>query len=355
VPDRSALSQGAEAGQLNFMQGGQFGGQNYGAGNYLQQSMAGNFLNGNQYIDQMAQTTADNTTRNFMRGTAPLLHAGFGRGGSGAETNRMNTAYDQLGRNIYEGEIGLRHGNYNMERGLQNQAAALAPGQMQAEQNVFTRSAGLGAGQEAFQGSQFADQQNRFNWNRDEQWQRLAREIAGYGSPIMESENMQTGATSSPGAAIGGGLLGLLGTILTGGAAAAPMAAAAAPLSAASAAAGGWGGWSSRALKHKIDEVDSEDVSRRFELLDVDIWRYREDFDQATDHDEHIGPYAEDVRDLFGVGNGQYINGMDMQGMAFAAIKGLTKRVRELEERLEVVAPTDLGDVAKIFAPTEVQ
>ena len=79
-------------------------------------------------------------------------------------------------------------------------------------------------------------------------------------------------------------------------------------------------------------------LSKRFELIDVDIWRYKEDFDQATDHDEHIGPYAEDVRDLFGVGNGKVramIRYHESSGLVF--VRGTSNQIALVQNVVRIL------------------
>ncbi len=92
---------------------------------------------------------------------------------------------------------------------------------------------------------------------------------------------------------------------------------------AVSAAGAGGSALSARSLKAFIERVDGEQVLRALEGLEVDRWKYDE---RLGDDREHIGPYAEDFRAGFGVGDGVRIEFMDAIGVLFAAVKELAKR-----------------------------
>ena len=65
--------------------------------------------------------------------------------------------------------------------------------------------------------------------------------------------------------------------------------------------------------------------------LPVEAWRYKPGFGLDTEH-RHIGPYAEDFRESFGLGDGVTLNLVDTTGVTFAAMKGLAKKIRRIEE-----------------------
>ncbi len=66
------------------------------------------------------------------------------------------------------------------------------------------------------------------------------------------------------------------------------------------------------------------------EMLPVERWKYKKG---VADEGEHIGPYAEDFRELFGVGDGETINVIDALGVCLKAIQELSAKVNELESR----------------------
>ena len=78
--------------------------------------LGGKYLAGNPYLDQMVQTTGDNT----RNGLAASLGTRGLTGGSAFA--------DIISRNLAANETGLRYGDYNAERGRMDAAAAQAPG-----------------------------------------------------------------------------------------------------------------------------------------------------------------------------------------------------------------------------------
>lgn len=111
----------------------------------------------------------------------------------------------------------------------------------------------------------------------------------------------------------------------------------AAGLSAAGSLAGGLGGLlqgfsliSSRILKDPVCPVDVEALADRVKLLQLDMWRWK----FGGDHSAHCGPYAEDMRDLFGVGDGKAFPVYDAIGILFALVKAIDLRLGRLDEAL---------------------
>ena len=85
---------------------------------------------------------------------------------------------------------------------------------------------------------------------------------------------------------------------------------------------------SSRAFKERI--AGEADVLDRVKAMPVERWKY---IGAHADGQEHIGPYAEDFHQAFGVGVSSHIHLADVAGVAFLAIKALTQRVESLEAR----------------------
>jgi hypothetical protein len=85
---------------------------------------------------------------------------------------------------------------------------------------------------------------------------------------------------------------------------------------------------SHRSFKDRVGETSG--VLDNLIKLDVDRWKYKPKItnDQAT----HIGPYAEDFKEAFGVGDGVHIDLIDAIGVLFAAMKELTLEIREFKE-----------------------
>ena len=87
--------------------------------------------------------------------------------------------------------------------------------------------------------------------------------------------------------------------------------------------------FSSRELKEAKGAVDPRSVMDAIRDLDIEKWSYKwEDI-------EHIGPYAEDFANRFGVGDGETISVIDMMGVMLAAIKAADSEIRKLREAID--------------------
>ena len=75
----------------------------------------------------------------------------------------------------------------------------------------------------------------------------------------------------------------------------------------------------------KTDEAPAEPVLDKLERLPVETWRYK------GEKQRHIGPYAEDFREIFGLGNGHTIPEIDAVGICLQAIKELRAEIKELK------------------------
>jgi hypothetical protein len=93
---------------------------------------------------------------------------------------------------------------------------------------------------------------------------------------------------------------------------------------------------SDRAVKTNFGSVDPADMLARVRALPISTWNYRSD-DPAI---RHIGPMAQDFSAAFGVGaDDRHISPIDGQGVALAAIQGLSAEVERLrEENARLVA-----------------
>jgi hypothetical protein len=89
---------------------------------------------------------------------------------------------------------------------------------------------------------------------------------------------------------------------------------------------------SSRQLKTAERAIDGSSVLAGVAALPVDAWRYRPE--TGLEQQIHIGPYAEDFRAAFGVGDGVTISTIDAIGVCLAAIRALSEKVETLEAEL---------------------
>jgi septal ring factor EnvC (AmiA/AmiB activator) len=68
--------------------------------------------------------------------------------------------------------------------------------------------------------------------------------------------------------------------------------------------------------------------------MDISTWEYEEGGEGAGT--THIGPMAEDFHDAFDVGSSdEHINAINADGVAFAAIQGLSTELDERAERID--------------------
>jgi hypothetical protein len=108
-------------------------------------------------------------------------------------------------------------------------------------------------------------------------------------------------------------------------------------------AAGGnsWSGISDRNVKANFTPVDGQEILDRLADIPIETWNLKSQDESIR----HIGPMAQDFYAAFSVGEDElYINNMDADGVALAAIQGLYELVQEkdaeiaaLEQRLAEV------------------
>jgi hypothetical protein len=82
---------------------------------------------------------------------------------------------------------------------------------------------------------------------------------------------------------------------------------------------------SSKAVKESKRPVSSGEILAAMKELPVERWKY------INHKEDHIGPYAEDFRELFGVGDGKTINVIDAIGVLMASVKALAKELDEVK------------------------
>jgi len=87
---------------------------------------------------------------------------------------------------------------------------------------------------------------------------------------------------------------------------------------------------SARAEKTAVEPVDPESVLDGVRSLSVSTWKFDED-----DDTRHIGPMAGDFQEAFGVGgDSESIATVDADGVALAAIQGLSEELDDAREEL---------------------
>ena len=87
---------------------------------------------------------------------------------------------------------------------------------------------------------------------------------------------------------------------------------------------------SSRDLKTDKTPIDEDVVLAKVVALPIEAWRYKDGL--GLNDRPHVGVYAQDFQETFGLGDGKTIDFIDTTGVTMAAIKSLGKKVERLEE-----------------------
>jgi len=100
---------------------------------------------------------------------------------------------------------------------------------------------------------------------------------------------------------------------------------------------GYWNGASSKTFKTDFQSLNGEQILAHISSLPVESWRYK------GSQGRHIGPYAEDFAQIFGVGTvredgeieNKYLASSDVAGVALAGVKELIQQNQELKQTIQ--------------------
>ncbi len=113
---------------------------------------------------------------------------------------------------------------------------------------------------------------------------------------------------------------------------------------------GNFSAGSSREIKHAFAPVDARAILERLVELPISEWSYRRDDPDVR----HLGPVAEDFAAMFGLGEtDRHVSPVDLSGVAFAAIQGLHKIVRERNVEIETLKHRLAALEARLYADDE--
>ncbi|TNF09396.1 MAG: hypothetical protein EP323_00410 [Gammaproteobacteria bacterium] len=187
---------------------------NYGAQDLAFNTMRGDYLNNNPYLDQMFQQGADKIAGN--------VNAQFSNAGRTGSDSHAGVLADSMG-DLYNNMYGQ---NYANERQNQMNAMQLAPGLANTDYADFEKLGQVGQMVEGKAGQVLQDNINRFDFYQNRPEDALAKYVAAiqgnYGGSSVSSTDTQTSSNPLAGA-IGGGLVANgLGASLSGAGLAGP-------------------------------------------------------------------------------------------------------------------------------------
>ncbi len=109
---------------------------------------------------------------------------------------------------------------------------------------------------------------------------------------------------------------------------------------------GAWQVLSDRTAKENIMPVDGQQILKQLASVPIDTWNYKSQ-DPAI---RHMGPMAQDFARL-GIGeNDRYIDEMDANGIALAAIQGLDRMVSQQGAKIKELEETNAAQRSQITA-----
>jgi len=176
-------------------------------------TIQGNYLNNNPYLDTTYNNAADAVRRNYQNITQPGTQAQFsnaGRYGSRWHDKQNATNQAELGSTLGNLANTVYGGNYNQERARQQQMMNAAQQQAQFETLNAERLGQVGAYQEGRDSLGIQESMNKWDYGQNEKQDQLDRYLAritgNYGG-VSSTRSPSNNGSGFQGA-IGGGLMG---------------------------------------------------------------------------------------------------------------------------------------------------
>lgn len=245
-----------------------------------------------------------------VRPTVDSRFSGSGRFGSagheGAYTSAMANAIAPQMFNSYEAE-----------RNRMGATAANAPAMAQADYFDAAQLGNVGLQQQQQSQADINAQIEKHNFEQNAQANKLADYMGLINGGFGGSNNMTQTQNTAGGK--GGSAVGDVSSLAGAGA---NSAIAYKLLTAAPAACH---------PSFKENKEQAPPVLDKIRELDVEAWNYKPYM--GLGEDRHIGPYADQFRELFGVGDGTTIHPVDMMGVLLLGIKELSAKIDRLEAR----------------------
>ena len=161
-------------------------------------TLAGDYLNAssNPYLQNAMDAATRPMREAFVEDVMPKIDTAFssaGRYGSGLQARQQERAQDVYMQNLADVGSRMGYSNYSDERGRQVDASTRAPGMAELDYLDFGRLSGVGAAQEGLAGRDLQEDINRFNFNQEEERQRLAEYL-----PAVTGGQWSTQTTAKP-------------------------------------------------------------------------------------------------------------------------------------------------------------
>jgi hypothetical protein len=307
---RSAQSVEGEQAGLDLIRGE--GGSGGAASGYLNDVLSGQYMDrdSNPWLQERFDRGADDISRHYMRAVSPgLSMEAMGRGGSGRESNLSTRAQETLGDRLGSWEADLFGGHYADERGRMGQAAGMAPSVDASRRADIGFGYGTGERREAYDQRPYDEAMRQHQFEQNIPYKQLESYAKSLGPAITgnQTSTQSQGFGGAEAAGLGIGLLGLLAC--------------------------------SREYKDPQCSVDAEAVLIQLLQLPIDVWQYKPEF--AEEHklntSDHLGPYAEDVTELFQLGNSKQIDLYSLVGISLSSIQAMALRAATQDERIEAL------------------
>lgn len=176
-------------------------------------TMAGNFLGSNPYLNSMFQSATDPLVDQFSRAIAPSITSQFalgGRYGSGAHQGAITDAAGKLGQALGTMGAQIYGPAYESERARQQQMVSMAPQLAAMDYTDLAQLAQIGGLREQraqdLLNAEIArwDYQQNLPWNKIQQYNNLLMGGAGLGSTTSSRTQAPSQGGFNPAGAIGG-------------------------------------------------------------------------------------------------------------------------------------------------------
>jgi hypothetical protein len=183
-----------------------------GANQVAQDTLNGNYLNNNPWLDKTYNQAANSVTRNYLNAVSPGIDSTFsaaGRLGSNADMTAHDNAQYQLGNTLDNLATNIYGGNYSRERQNQLNTMQLAPSLANNDYTNINALYNAGNQADSYNQNVLNDKVNRFNYNQNLPYQNLQNYSGlingNYGGASNSSSQYAPNTASN---VLGGALMG---------------------------------------------------------------------------------------------------------------------------------------------------